>query len=373
MKNIKTNLMEVEQLMKLYENYNFLYPAKREKLLPVFSHIKENLKKAFTLPDFIYRTLTCYDPQQEQFTSIAAWKYSGAAMIIQHLVSNNPVKTREIFLYHILKLAGLSEEGGIQAILTYYQPKTKFVHTMFTYLLEHGVNNGVLIEPFSYYQYRFEQPDRAISKSKTEASEEISISPLQEEDYPAFRNLLLQERGELYLNTMDLKPESLTLADLNEQFQQAGLFRSRVVLIAKSVESRKIRAILLINRGSVGLHFSLIENSSELILDSFYQGSAATRIASQLLEAARSYYLDCPLDHMPLLVKSSQSSLVESQSALFQRQYNLLICDRANFFNWVNYLFQAYEKSLHYQPVSTPGSEEEKPAWQTQGVAMQAV
>lgn len=340
MKDIKINDIDVDTLIALYEQHNFLYSAKKEKLLPFIPLIKENLKKAFTLPDFLYRTLTSYNKCENQFSSIAAWRYSDSSFIIQHLVSNHPVKTREIFLFHILKLAGMGSREGIQAILTYYQPKTRFAHKMFTHLYENQVNDGVCIEPFNYYQYQFGASYAPDNK--------VVIEVLQPEDHAAFQQLLLQERGPLYLNTLDLGPGNFTLHDLNERYQQAGLFRSRKVLIARERDAQTICGALIINTGSIGLHFSLIENSSEIIINSLQDPAFSALVSAQLLHEAQYYYKDCPLGYLPLLVKLPQAEMIENLGAIFQRQYNMMICDTSNFMNWITYLLQEYEKSLHY-------------------------
>lgn len=340
MKDIKINAIDVEVLIELYERHNFLYSAKKEKLLPFLPLIKENLKKAFTLPDSLYRTLTAYNEYDNQFSSIAAWRYADSSIIIQHLVSNHPVKTREIFLFHILKLAGLCSKEGIQAILTYYQPKTRFAHKMFTHLYENRVSNGVVIEPFHYYQYNF--------GTSSVPDDKVVVELLQPQDYDAFQHFILQERGSLYLNTLDLKPGGFTLQDLNECYQQAGLFRSRKVLVAKERNTQTICGALIINTGSIGLHFSLIENSSEIIIDSWEDSTFSALVSARLLHEAQYYYKDCPLGYMPLLVKFSQAEMIENLGAIFQRQYNMMICDTSNFMNWITYLLQEYEKSLHY-------------------------
>ncbi len=347
MKYIQTNAMDVTKLLELYEHHNFLYPAKKEKLSPLLSSIKQNLERAFSLPDFLYRTLTFHDEQEDHFASIAAWKYSPSSMIIQHLVSNHPVKTREIFFYHILKLAGIDEEGGVESILTYYQPKTRFAHKMFTHLYERRVDNGVLIEPFDFYVHPFHYFD--VPAIELLAKNNIVIEPLQVKNYPGFFRLLLQERGLLYINAMDLKPDHLTLSELNKLYQQADLFRNRTVLVARDTESEAILGALIINQASVGLHFSLIENSSELIINNSQEEELSVLINSALLHEARSYYDNCPLGYMPLLFKSSQKHLIENPGT-FQRQYNLMICNRANFINWFTYLLKEYEKALNFAP-----------------------
>ena len=342
MKDIKINNIDVDTLITLYEQHNFLYSAKKEKLLPFLPLIKENLQKAFTLPDTLYRTLTFHDQGQNQFSSIAAWRYADSSIIIQHLVSNHPVKTREIFLFHILKLAGICSREGIQAILTYYQPKTRFAHSMFTYLLENAVNAGVLIEPYNFYQYKFD--------NFYESGHAIKVEPLQPQDYPQFQALLLQEREPLYIKAVDMKPGYFTLQHLDNRYRQAGLYRNREVLVARESSTNNIFGALVINSGSLGLHFSLIENSSEIIISQRLDSTLATRVSAALLQQARTYYKNCPLGFMPLLVKQPQASVIEPLGAIFQRQYNMMICDTANFMNWITYLLEAYEKSLHFSP-----------------------
>ena len=234
----------------------------------------------------------------------------------------------------------MSSKEGIQAILTYYQPKTRFAHKMFTHLYDNQVNDGVFIEPFNYYQYQFDAsgaPDN-----------NLTVQLLQPQDYAEFQQLILQERGTLYLNTLDLEPDNFTLHDLNERYQQAGLFRSRKVLVARERNAQTICGALIINTGSIGLHFSLIENSSEIIINSLQDTAFSALVCAQLLHEAQYYYKDCPLGYLPLLVKLPQAEMIENLGAIFQRQYNMMICNTSNFMNWITYLLQEYEKSLHY-------------------------
>jgi hypothetical protein len=176
----------------------------------------------------------------------------------------------------------------------------------------------------------------------------VVIELLQPHHHDAFQQLILQERGPLYLNTLDLKPVGFTLHHLNERYQQAGLFRRRQVLIARERNSQTLCGALIMNAGSLGLHFSLIENSSEIIISNLQDPAFSALVSAQLLHEARHYYKDCPLGYMPLLVKVPQAEMIENLGAVFQRQYNMMICDTSNFMNWIDYLLQEYEKSLHY-------------------------
>lgn len=407
MNQIRVNTMEIEQMLDLMERNNFLYPAKKEKLIPVLGAIKQNLQRAFGLPDSIYRTLTFYDRTDQMFASIAAWKYSPSSMIILHLVSNQPVKTREIFFYHILKLAAIEQEP-VQAILTYYQPKTRFAHRMFTHLYERRVDEGVLIEPFHFYAFQRNNTGKTQSQSSQNtyniikgldsqlvyvngstipgyessssdakkvikplmdkwlskgiqdkdinatssvgntSTERWQIQSIQQEDHAAFADLLQAERGQLYTNALDLKGEDMALEKLDGHYQKQGLTRRRAILLCYDRDSGFLAGALIINRGSVGLHFSQIENAAEFIGNSLLSPAELSQALNSLIQASKEAYADCELEVVPLLIKSSQAEQMSVPGLAFQRQYNLMICNRANFINWVTYLMQEYEKSLNY-------------------------
>ncbi len=427
MKQIQTNSMDVEQLLVLMEHNHFLYPAKKERLSPILPDIKRNLRKAFALPASLYRTLTFHDEPSGVFASIAAWRYSPSSAIIQHLVSNHPVKTREIFLCHIRRLAAADEQ--VQAILTYYQPKTRFAHRMFTHLHERRIDGGLIIEPFHFYAWQQEKgnpepigkstEDDSVSakpaagsppantglqtrvtgsavfsqnnRQPAEANEENSFncqaqaSPSHPDDstkagaedvrrmartgaampdetvaggwmavevggqnQAAFLRLLLRERGWLYAQALDLGEKHLNLAELDTEYQRQGLHRNRRVLLCSRRDGSQVGGALVINRGSVGLHFSQIENAAEFIADSELPPDGVREIFNCLAAAASNYYQDWPLASVPLLVLSSQAGYVTAPGLVFQRQYNLMICNRANFHNWLAYLEAEYEKSLNY-------------------------
>jgi hypothetical protein len=346
MRDIRINAMPAEQLLELYERYNFLYPAKKEKLLPHLDEIRNNLNNAFKLSPSIYRTLTHYDTNREEFATVSAWKYSPSSMIIQHLVSNTPLKTREIFLYHIFKIASIAEsnqpDGHVKAILTYYRTKTRMVHQMFTHLYDNRIEQGVYIEPLAYVV----QP--LTRHTHGEKASGYIVSDLQDRDYASFAGLVSKERSSLYLNALDLTPGNLHLENLNEQYKRVGLHRSRKILVARCVQTNQIHAALLINRGSVGLHFSLIENASEVIFDHAVTPDRLKQAADLLLTTATEIYRDCPFGYIPLLVKAPQFSFVEHLGGNRDREYNMMICDRPNFLNWLSYLFTKYEESLNY-------------------------
>ncbi|MDJ1479318.1 hypothetical protein QNI16_02405 [Cytophagaceae bacterium YF14B1] len=407
MNRIRVNAMEIEQLLDLMERNNFLYPAKKEKLIPVLGSIKQNLQRAFGLPDSMYRTLTFYDGAEQMFASIAAWKYTPSSMIILHLVSNQPVKTREIFFYHILKLAAIEQEP-VQAILTYYQPKTRFAHRMFTHLYERRVDEGVLIEPFHFYAFQRNSIDntqgqnspftyniikeldsqlvyvngsaipgyesssadakkiikplvekwlnKGIQDKDTNATSPVGtkstgrwqIRSIRQEDHAAFADLLQAERSQLYTQALDLEGQDMTLTKLDGRYQQQGLTRRRAILLCYAKDSGLLAGALIINRGSVGLHFSQIENAAEFIGNSLLSPTELSEALSTLIQSSKEAYADCELDVVPLLIKSSQAEQMSVPGLVFQRQYNLMICNRANFINWITYLMQEYEKSLNY-------------------------
>ncbi len=379
--------MQVEKLLDLMERNNFLYPAKKEKLAPLLPAIKKNLTHAFSLPDSVYRTLTFHNELTDHFASIASWKYSSSATIILHLVSNHPVKTREIFFYHILKLAGI-EDMPVQSILTYYQPKTRFAHRMFTHIYERRVDNGVMIEPFHFYAWQHsagqidtnDETEKSEYKpsffqSQTTPSQSLpvgqrignlvsegshrfahlksekaawTVKKAQVIDLDEIHDFLSRERGELYIQSMDLNSPDLELATLDDIYRQYGLSRRRQILLSRSSDGQ-LAGMVIINRGSVGLHFSQIENAVEFIGDSRLPAVLLNQVLNSLMQQVQSAYSDWELPFIPLLVHSHQASQLTLPQMNFQRQYNLMICSRANFVNWFAYLMNEYENSLNYQ------------------------
>ncbi|MCA9277271.1 MAG: hypothetical protein KDA29_14710, partial [Phycisphaerales bacterium] len=95
------NAISVEDLFAKYESSGFLYPAKRERLMPYMAHIIENWRRSMSGPaNCILHDVVVYeDPCRGTWASTTFWSTTDRSVHAQHLVSQqSPQASRMVAL-----------------------------------------------------------------------------------------------------------------------------------------------------------------------------------------------------------------------------------------------------------------------------------
>src|SRR5580658_702288 len=125
----EVNALSVEALFDLYERTNFIYPAKREKLAPVWPIVKRNWQSLRKAGELLLSTMSVADPATGAVSSITKWRTSRYGWLIQHLVSDgNPLGTRAVMNGAIMAAYVAGQDRAYQ---NWFRPDNRFPALVF--------------------------------------------------------------------------------------------------------------------------------------------------------------------------------------------------------------------------------------------------
>ncbi|GAA0894744.1 hypothetical protein GCM10009122_44250 [Fulvivirga kasyanovii] len=329
------NGIKVEDLFQCYDKYNFLYQEKKEKMRYLYPMIKANWSMALDMPWENFLLLTYNRPEKDLFASVSAWRSTSRSYLIQHMVSNQPENTRLILL-HFLELLkeDIVENNAIQV---FYQPKTRFANNMFSYLEGEAGPLHSHLHTYSFLSYPL-KPIRLNDSSIY--AEELNASNKEE-----IQQFVTMERGQFYSWVQDLDSDDFTLSKLDEQYSKYGLSRTRKIVAYKD-NKNNILGVTLINKASAGLNFSLLENSTEVILNSKQPIWVLNEALNNMLYHLSNEYMKSDVNQIPLLINPEYEELVNAYGGSTMRTYNYFTCDNTVLDKWCLYLVNEL-KAVH--------------------------
>ena len=320
-----------KQLFDLYRSLHFIYPAKMEKLNPVFNIVEENWEKATKL-DFPLFWAVKTNPNVHNIISTGTqWQYLNHGLLGQHLASNNPVGSRITFLKVLKRMIKEQDGGSINSYQVYYRPQNKYSSRVFEQLALKAGRALSEVIPLNYFEVPFLTFDRL---------GEIEITEVTDGNNQDFINFVLLQRGSLFVNVQELASPDINLKKLNDRFKCFGLKRRRRIFVARSQSDHKIHGAIIVNESSLGLNFSFFENHSELILSKESAPEILLSVSRRLLFAASQSKLSSPLKWLPVMTDPLHSSIIEKLNGKCTRNYNLFMILKGGYEIWYDHIDQ---------------------------------
>jgi len=327
---LEHNVMNTEQLFELYNSLHFIYPAKMEKLSPVFELVKKNWEKALKLNFPLFWVSTIANNPNNILSTGATWQYSNTGMIGQHLASNHPVGSRLIFLGMLDKIIKAQHKGFIESYQVYYRPQNKYSARVFEGITAKAGKDFSEIIPYHYFEVPF---------IKNDCREGIEIVEITNGHHPDFIDFLLREKGEIFIEAQELNSGDINLNKLNNRFKRSGLKRTRRIFAAISCHDHKIYGVTVINESSLGLNFSFFENSCELILRKNTSAEFLLKVAYRLLyRASKLKSGSSSLHSLLVLTDPVHSELIEKLHGKLTRNYNLFMILKGGYEMWYDHV-----------------------------------
>src|SRR6185503_19011484 len=128
---IEESVQDSKQLFELYRSLHFIYPAKMERLAPVFDIVQNNWEKAMKCSFPLFWVSTVPKNRYNIMSTGATWRYLNSGMIAQHLASNHPVGSRMTFLGVLNKIIETQDTESINSYQVYYRPQNKYSSRVF--------------------------------------------------------------------------------------------------------------------------------------------------------------------------------------------------------------------------------------------------
>ena len=330
----RINGISIEELFECYDKFDFLYTEKKEKLAPIISLISKNWRHAMGLPweYFILLTHHAEYTKPVEFASVSAWRSTSQTYNIQHMVSNNAENTRIILSAFLDYMTHYIKRN--HSIQVFYQPKTRFANKMFSYLAEQLGPKDSFKLAYAFMAFPF--------LVKSNPPIEIETKPLlglNNQERIQFFELIISQRSALYNKLQDLDKPDYQLKNIHRFYAKYGLFRNREVKVFFDKSNGKLLGTLIMSRASLGLNFSLLENSSELLVSDEVMGSDnLDSIVHFMLVRTRLFYKNMKLGFLPLLTTPKLEEVVCRLGGRRLRRYDYFLCTEQVYGIWKKYL-----------------------------------
>ena len=325
------NALSVDELFDLYEMTGFIYPAKKAVIKPYCDIIAANWRAAIDAG--LLRILSYDSTTAPPWALTTLWLHTTHGWNIQHLVSfgfGGPVASRAVLLCTGAASMDDPEDYSHQ---NFFQRKKRFANRVFGTIDKSLKSDACLIRDYSYL---------AFPKAKISSLEAHPMSDeLCETDIVELQAFIESQRSSVFTNAEQINAESITLNNLNERYQSAGLFRYRKICVFH--QDDQILGCALAYRGPLGLNFSLLENRCELIIKKNLSKNCAFIVANALLKQAAHYYKSFEPDCLYILTNIQNQALLEQLGSRFLRLYTQGIWTHSGYQNWYDHVEQIYE------------------------------
>ena len=343
---IEVNALSVDALFDLYERTNFIYPAKREKLAPVWPIVKRNWHDLRKAGELLLSSMSVTDPGTGAVSSITKWRTSRYGWLIQHLVSDgNPLGTRAVMNGAITAAYAAGRDRGYQ---NWFRPDNRFPARVFGTLPATTGPDQSAVHPLRLWNLNRNIPSAPCDGEIYRARVGGDIAALVE--------MAARSRGPLWpvIEEFASDPE---LNSVNQLYQLVGLSRYRRVWMATAKGSDRPVMAAAAYRGPLGMNFSFLENRCELIVAPDADPSQITAVAPALLAAATEAYRDFELPYIPVVACDAANEALDAAGARWVRNYSQSVWTHDACPGFYRHINRIYERLL--TRVSSKESEKE--------------
>jgi hypothetical protein len=340
---MEVNALSVDALFDLYERTHFIYPAKREKLAPVWPVVKRNWQSLRKAGELLLSSMSVADPATGAVSSITKWRTSRYGWLIQHLVSDgNPLGTRAVMNGAIMAAYAAGLDRGYQ---NWFRPDNRFPARVFGTLPSSTGPDQSAVHPLRLWNLDRRLPSTACDGEIYRARVGGDITALVE--------MAAQSRGTLWpvIEELGSDPE---LNSVDQLYRLVGLSRYRRVWMATANGTDRPVMAAVAYRGPLGMNFSFLENRCELIVTPGADPAQITALAPALLAAAAEAYRDFELPYIPVVACDAANEVLNAAGAHWVRNYSQSV--------WTHDACPGFYRHINriYERLTTRLSEKEK-------------
>lgn len=331
--DVQINDLDTNRLFEKYESIGFIYPAKKKLLAPFFEDIRQNWTRMLAKQKALLWVLNSTDSTNpEHFASIAFWKQSNHSCFAQHLVSTGkPTQSLKVMLAAQYAVEVLFEDNEIQASQNWFRPNNRYAYRIFASMFEDLGERKAFLKRFQYLHL----PLQAIKPSY---SAEFSIERIKGIHQP-FIDFVTQEYSQVFVTGEELDQEDIELSKVGEQYRAKGLKRAREVYVIKEAKSKEIVASVIANRAPLGINFSFLENRAYYIIKKDVSAAVRQELLQLMHQVVQTTYSDFQLEAIPIITDKPTAELLQTQGAIFQREYMQSIWLRSGFLQWYDHIY----------------------------------
>jgi hypothetical protein len=344
---IEVNALSVDALFDLYERTRFLYPAKREKLAPVWTVVKGNWERLRKAGELLLSSMSVTDHSTGALSSITKWRSSRYGWLIQHLVSDgNPLGTRAVMNGAIAAAYVAGRDRGYQ---NWFRPDNRFPARVFGTLPSATAPQLAAVHPLRLWNL-----GRHIAQPACPGGEIHRVRPA--DDLGNVMELMSLSRGPLWPVIEEMQTD-LELNSVNLLYHLVGLSRYRRVWVAVPRGSSRPVMAAAAYRGPLGMNFSFLENRCELIVAPDADPRQVEALAPALLGAVAGAYRDFELSYIPVVSCDTGSEVLTQAGAHWMRNYSQSVWTHEacpDFYRHINNIYERLVRRLNEKEKDDP-------------------
>lgn len=305
------NALSVPDLFQQYERVGFLYPEKRERLMPYLSEVSENWRRALRGGEMILWVITYDDPETGGWASVASYRNTNTTWHTQHIVSmGGPMGSRSVLL---AAQAIRIHDGFDSSHQGWFTITNRFPKKVFGSVVSSLGDQRAVVLTHNYLAV-------PLSTCREEVAG-VHVVPCRQGKSADLLELALHARGPVYIEGEQLNDDDLELHAVDDLYRRVGLRRTRHVWVAYLPRAEQPAGAILAYRGPLGLNFSFIENRCDLILRPGLSESEVALVTRALVHAAATAYPDFRPGFIPLLADGCAMVVLQQAGARFLRTY----------------------------------------------------
>tara|TARA_R110002096_G_scaffold173781_9_gene349048 strand:- start:263440 stop:264618 length:1179 start_codon:yes stop_codon:yes gene_type:complete len=331
------NQISVQDLFTRYESSGFLYPAKRQRLMPYMPIIMENWRKSMSAPrdSFLHDVVVHEDRECGAWASVTMWATTNESMHSQHLISSgNPSSSCAVML------SGQSESYGYlhRGSQNWFRPENRFPSKVFGTCVQSLGEDLAVVHEHAYLRI-----DRGKAPG---ASHSVHIDEVGNDDARMIERLARRLCGPVQAEADEWDKGDVELDALDARYQRVGLRRYRRVFIARVDGQQEPIGFAVAYRGPLGLNFSFLENRCEIWIDPRARADQRKQALTSILHATSGVYHDFELPDLLITVsRIDEDALIERGAKLIQH-YNRSVWLRDGYEAWYKHVDRFYDRIM---------------------------
>lgn len=329
------NTISVEDLFTRYESSGFLYPAKRQRLMPYMATIMENWRKSMSASadGFLHDVIVSQNHLSGDWATMTMWATTSNTIHSQHLVSAGcPSASRATMLGAQSESYGYMHRGG----QNWFRPENRFPARVFGTCVRSLGQDWAVVHEHAYLRLgrqRVPQPPRS-----------VLVDEPGNDDAALVERMARHLSGPVQARSDEWDTGDVRLEALDARYALVGLRRYRRVFIARVDGQQEPIAYAVAYRGPLGLNFSFLENRCELWIDPLATATQREQSAAALIHAASGVYHDFELpDLLIVVVRRDEDALIALGAELIQH-YNRSVWLGEGYEAWYNHVDGFYTR-----------------------------
>ncbi|MBI3249569.1 MAG: hypothetical protein HYZ50_23960 [Deltaproteobacteria bacterium] len=328
------NAIDPQELFHRYEQAGFLYPEKRERLIPYFPEIAENWRRALRGGELLLWVLTHEDPHSGAWTSVSSWRSTSTGWHTQHLVSLGvPTGARTVLL---AAQAVRIHDGFDSSHQGWFTVTNRFPRQVFGSIQHSLGDTHASVKTHHYLAV-------PMNVCREEVAE-VRIVPCRQGRAQDLVEVALSARDAVYVASEQLLEDDLELHAVDDLYRRVGLRRTRRVWLAYLGLSDQPAGAVLAYRGPLGLNLSFLENRCDLLIRPGLSETEVALVTRALIHAAATAYPDFRPGFIPVVADDCSVFTLQQAGAHYLRSYGQSIWLRPGYVAMYRHMENFYKR-----------------------------